>query len=375
MATTTPNYAWVVPTSSDLVKNGATAIETLGDSVDASLWDSGFGQAGKNKVINGNFAVNQRAFTTSTSTGEFNFDRWLNQTVDGTTTFSAQTFTPGAAPVAGYESTNFIRLVSTGQTLTTAQSRITQRLEDVRTFAGQTVTVSFWAKASTGTPSVAVNLSQNFGSGGSATVNVNGQKTAITASWVRYYKTFAVPSVSGKTIGTSSYVNLNIWTSAGSSANTSTDTLGIQSVTIDFWGFQVEAGSYATPFQTASGGSIQGELAMCQRYYLKIDSLSTSVSLATGFANSTTVARGVLSFPVTMRIRPTALEQTGTATDYEISRQGSVNVACSAVPTYLSASANTAGLSFTVASGLTAGEGLLLRFATFSSYVAWSAEL
>jgi hypothetical protein len=37
MATTTPNYGWVVPTSTDLVKNGATAIETLGDSIDASF--------------------------------------------------------------------------------------------------------------------------------------------------------------------------------------------------------------------------------------------------------------------------------------------------------------------------------------------------
>ena len=37
MATTTPNFGWVVPTSTDLVKDGATAIETLGDSVDASF--------------------------------------------------------------------------------------------------------------------------------------------------------------------------------------------------------------------------------------------------------------------------------------------------------------------------------------------------
>ena len=31
MATTTPNYGWPVPTSTDLVKDGATAIESLGD--------------------------------------------------------------------------------------------------------------------------------------------------------------------------------------------------------------------------------------------------------------------------------------------------------------------------------------------------------
>lgn len=38
MATTTPNFGWSVPTSTDLVTNGATAIETLGDAIDASVW-------------------------------------------------------------------------------------------------------------------------------------------------------------------------------------------------------------------------------------------------------------------------------------------------------------------------------------------------
>jgi hypothetical protein len=39
MATTTPNFGWSVPTSTDLVKDGATAIELLGDSIDASFVD------------------------------------------------------------------------------------------------------------------------------------------------------------------------------------------------------------------------------------------------------------------------------------------------------------------------------------------------
>ncbi len=38
MATTTPNYGWDVPTSTDYVKDGATAIETLGDDIDSTLW-------------------------------------------------------------------------------------------------------------------------------------------------------------------------------------------------------------------------------------------------------------------------------------------------------------------------------------------------
>lgn len=47
MATTTPNFGWAVPTSSDLVKNGAVAIETLGDSIDASLVDLKGGTTGQ----------------------------------------------------------------------------------------------------------------------------------------------------------------------------------------------------------------------------------------------------------------------------------------------------------------------------------------
>ena len=38
MATTTPNYSWPVPTSTDLVKDGASAIEALGDAIDATVY-------------------------------------------------------------------------------------------------------------------------------------------------------------------------------------------------------------------------------------------------------------------------------------------------------------------------------------------------
>jgi hypothetical protein len=49
MATTTPNFGWSVPTSTDYVKDGATAIETLGDAIDAR-----FGNVGTypNQIVN-----------------------------------------------------------------------------------------------------------------------------------------------------------------------------------------------------------------------------------------------------------------------------------------------------------------------------------
>ena len=47
MTTTTPNFGWTVPTSTDLVKDGATAIETLGDGIDASFLDLKGGTTGQ----------------------------------------------------------------------------------------------------------------------------------------------------------------------------------------------------------------------------------------------------------------------------------------------------------------------------------------
>ena len=238
-------------------------------------WQGNFG-AGKNAIINGDFRINQRGVTSTTTSDTFVFDRFiLVRGSGGTVTLSSEAFTPGAAPVAGYEGINFARLVSASQSAASDRAVLQQRIEDARTFAGQTVTLSFWAKASTGTPNIAFDLAQNFGSGGSPSTTVTGigaQKFAITSSWARYSKTFSVPSVSGKTFGTnanSSLLGLNIFTSAGSDFNSRTDSLGNQNVTIDIWGVQLEAGSVATPFTTATG-SLGGELALCQRYYWRL---------------------------------------------------------------------------------------------------------
>jgi hypothetical protein len=225
--------------------------------------NSNYPVAGKNKIINGDFGVNQRGFTTTTSTATFLFDRWQTRAVDGTSTFTAQTFTSGSAPVAGYESTNYIRVSSSGQTATSTRTAISQPIEDVRTFAGQTATFSFWAKSESGTPSVAVYLAQNWTNG---FADGPGQKVTINSSWNRYSMTFQVPALVGQTIGLNNKLTPFIFTSAGSDWNSQSASLGIQSTTIDFWGFQFEAGSVPTSFSTSTG-TVQGELAACQRYY------------------------------------------------------------------------------------------------------------
>jgi hypothetical protein len=263
--------------------------------------------AGKNKIINGDFFVNQRAFTSSTS-AVYGFDRWVSGLTGGTVTYSAQTFTPGAAPVAGYEAVNFARLVTSGQSATGDYAFLGQRIEDVRTFANQTVTVSFWAKANTGTPKVGVCLEQALGA---SFVQTPAGNPTITTSWARYSVTVAVPSLTGKTLGASNATSLNLYlfTSAGSGLSAYVGSLGIQNTTIDFWGVQIEAGSVATPFTTASG-TIQGELAACQRYYSTF-SHDTQTYAVSGYSNNQTI-----TFPTTMRAAPTITATPIATTNY-----------------------------------------------------------
>jgi hypothetical protein len=272
--------------------------------------------AGKNKFINGDFGVNQRNFSSTTTDGDYTFDRWKCALASGTVTWSAQTFTPGTAPVAGYEGKNFIRSVVSGQTTSGQFAFISQRIEDVRTFAGQTVTVSFWAKAASGTPGIGVTYSQNFGSGGSPSASVEtspGIISAITTSWARYSLTFAMPSISGKTIGTTantSYVGIWLSTSAGSTYASLMGAIGLQNNTIDIWGVQIEAANTATAFQTATG-TIQGELAACQRYF-QIIAEGNSAYIFNGNNWYAFDVRGVYTFPVQMRTAPTLVGTTGT---------------------------------------------------------------
>lgn len=332
--------------------------------------------AGKNKIINGDFFINQRGFSSSTTSGDYTFDRWkiFSALSAGSATYSAQTFTAGTAPVTGYEARNFFRCVTSGTTSasTASYSFFTQYIEDVRTFANQTITVSFWAKAASGTPKIAVEATQTFGSGGSPSANVNtyaGQVT-LSTSWTRYSVTVAIPSISGKTIGTTANTSAlltTFWVTAGSDFNSRTGSLGLQDNTFDVWGVQVESGRVATPFQTATG-TIQGELAACQRYYIRITNTSANTWYGpAGMAISTTRTFAALSLPVTMRSAPSMSGSNVYVYD------AGTNYGASAVSAYAFAG-NTISIDITN-SAASAAYALRLLVLAANSYVEFSSEL
>jgi hypothetical protein len=102
MATTTPNFGWAVPTSTDLVKDGAVAIETLGDSIDASLVDLKGGTTGQ--VLKKNTNTDMDFVWSADSAGMTN-----PMTTTGDTIYSSSGSTPARLGIG-----------STGQVLTVA---------------------------------------------------------------------------------------------------------------------------------------------------------------------------------------------------------------------------------------------------------------
>ena len=145
--------------------------------------------AGKNAVINGNCQIAQRGSTlTATGTAWFYgaVDRFLGySSANNTATISQQAFTAGTAPVAGYEAQFFVRSASTN-----TATYLGYRIEDVRTYAGQTVTLSFYAKTDSA-QTLSLSYGQNFGSGGSANVDASiSPSPSATTSWTRFTATF-----------------------------------------------------------------------------------------------------------------------------------------------------------------------------------------
>lgn len=255
----------------------------------------------KNKLINGNFDIWQRGTSLSAAaSGRYLADRWTTFATGSTNAPSRQAFTLGQTEVPG-EPTYFHRVVVSSVAGSGNYCGLFQRVEGVRSMAGQQIVLSFWAKCDS-TRSLAVEFDRSYGSGGGSAyeAGIGVNKFTLSSSWQQIKVPVSIPSIAGKTIGTGSddFLGVNFWFDAGSNFNARTSSLGQQSGTFDIAQVQLEVGYVATPFEQRPIGI---ELTLCQRYYQRYSQLDSP-----GFgAQAAAYAAIDHLLPVTMRTTPT----------------------------------------------------------------------
>lgn len=252
----------------------------------------------RNRLINGNFDFWQRG-TSQTVVGYGSADRFYLGFGGSSCTMSQQVFTLGQTDVPG-EPKYYARFVVSSVAGAGNFVQLVHRIEGVRVLAGQTATLSFYAKADA-SKNICTEFMQSFGTGGSpsgAVLGIAPNTISLTTAWKRYSISVSIPSISGKTFGTSGddMLALNIWFDAGTNYSSRTNSLGQQSGTFDIAQVQLEPGTVATPFEFRPYGT---ELALCQRYYWK--SSGYVYLTACGTTNS---LYGMLPVKVPMRAAP-----------------------------------------------------------------------
>lgn len=268
-----------------------------------------------NFLINGNFDFWQRGIEFTGQT--YCADRWLASTQNHTRTTTQQAFTIGQTEVPG-EPKFFCRSVIVPSGTSNSYCILRQRIEDVRTLAGKTATLSFWAKADA-IMDIAVEFEQHSPSTSDHLDAIGVARITLSTSWNRYTVICDIPSIAGFDPGDVSYISANFWLSGDSTYDSRTDSLGEQSGTFDIAQVKLEEGQYATPFVARH---LCFEEILCKRYYEKsfgpditpqnytaanniydnVNSSSLGKSVAISGIGA---ACGQVAFSVSKRVRPT----------------------------------------------------------------------
>jgi len=371
-------------TTGTILQSGTTVTEAQGGTGTTTGY-YGF----KNRIINGAMVIDQRnaaaAVTINSATQTYTVDRWraVGQATDGVFTVQQSTTAP-----TGFVNSLLVTVttadasIGSTQVYTFAQSIEGLNVSDLAwgTASAQTVTVSFWVRSSlTGTFSGALKNSDgsraypftftissaNTYEQKSVTISGDTTGTWLTTTGIGITLTFNVGSGSSR-LGTA-----GAWAAANlDGATGSTSLIATSGATFYITGLQFEKGSIATSFDYRPYGT---EEALCQRYHYRLTSPANSTPIAEGHNISTTAGRYFINFPVTMRTRPTALNSSGTASDWEIYQAALTT--CSVAPAFSAASVWGSQITATVASGLTAGQGSTLYFRATATWLEWSAEL
>lgn len=215
-------------------------------------------------LLNGGFECWPRG-STFTAAGPI-CDPWRAAITGGAVSIERNAFTPGQTDVPG-EPEYYLTLDVSGQSAASDRALVQNLIECVRTLAGQTATLSFYAKRVSGAGDLSVELVQTFNSATPTVTGIGTSKHTLSTSWKKFTHHVSIPSITGATIGggaTYDALGAVFWFSAGSTYNARTGSLGVQTAKIALAQVKLEAGGAATAFLPSAKAKIAKQLA---RYY------------------------------------------------------------------------------------------------------------
>jgi len=361
--------------------NGVTFNDS--SSQNTSAFTGGFGF--RNRIINPAMVIDQRnaGASVTPTTSAYTLDRW-QVVLTQASKVSVQQNAGSVTPPTGFS--NYLGITSLAATSVGASDFffVQQIVEGFNTsdFAfgsasAATVTLSFWVRSSlTGTFGGAL-----YGASGTrsyaftytiSAANTWEQKTVTIAgstsgTWLTN-NGGGIQVIFGLGVGSSFSQTAGSWQNTGNiSATGATSVVGTNGATFYITGVQLEKGSTATSFDYRPYGT---ELALCQRYYYQKTDASQNTTFHMTANTSTTDARGLWQFPVTMRSSPT-ISSSAASTFWVQAGGGSLTV--SAVSGN-SPTQDGVYMIYTVASATNGQAGNLIR-QTGTAYLAASAEL
>jgi len=377
------SVALTTPTmTSPTISSGALTIGTT------SL-GAGNASSFKNRIINGAMVIDQRnagaSVTVNSGTRIYSLDRFFGygESSDGVFTIQQSSTAP-----AGFTNSAIITTTTADASVGASQYYLLgHSVEGFNSIAdlnwgtanAKTVTLSFWVRSS---------LTGQFG--GSLTNNGNARSYpfSYTISAANTWEQKSV-TIAGDTSGTwltTNGVGINIYWdlgcgssnigTAGSWSGSSffgatgdTKLISTNGATFYITGVQLEVGSTATSFDYRPYGT---ELALCQRYYYRVNATSSYTAYGHGWNSSTSAGIVVIRHPVRMRVQPTSVDFATLSSTVLGVTESTVSGAA------INGSYNgtdATGLDISSSAAFTTGFTTLTAKNSTSSYLGFSSEL
>lgn len=330
--------------------DGPSQMQTMADTIEDALGTAVDDVAGltagrEDLIFNGNFRINQEAaasYTATAASGKYACDGWYIYSGTGAT----NVMTPTAETAGTYADHDRYYMAWNRTVAGSADSYYEHRREDVRSASGSNVTIAILADVASSTASLKVEIVQNFGTGGSPSATVVTTSTAITLSTsnTAQYVTIAVPSISGKTLGTNDdhYVSIRLTRESGYGTGTiRLHRVGVTLGTAQVW-----------PDKRPK----QQELAIAQRFYYQWGPFGAGKYVSHATSLNTIAGYFVFRFPVTMRATPAVTF----SANNDFSVQNSAGLVNTTGIAASNITADSAMITATVAAGLTANGGCMV---------------